>query len=87
MLCNNESVIEEEGSRDQGHCQKVQSYDGVRYEHSVAHDGVGMERHAIAWTIALQTPDSAAIRVVLEDRGATIPAGEDMIEPTKGIAL
>ncbi|HSA87553.1 MAG TPA: hypothetical protein VLE46_15365 [Nitrospira sp.] len=36
---------------------------------------------------APDAPDSAAIRVVLEDRGATIPAGEDMIEPTKGIAL
>ena len=26
-------------------------------------------------------PDSVAIRVVIEDRGAAIPAGEDMIAP------
>ncbi|NGZ95996.1 MAG: hypothetical protein CV089_07675 [Nitrospira sp. WS110] len=39
-----------------------------------------MEHHTTALAIALQI--GATIRVDLEDRGAAIPAGENMIEPT-----
>jgi len=35
---------------------------------------------------ARHAPVGARIRVVMEDRGAAIPAGEDMVEPAKGIA-
>lgn len=48
----------------------------------VGHEDVGMQRHAIAVAIALEALRiGAVIRVVMEDRGAAIPAGEDMIEP------
>lgn len=41
-----------------------------------------MERHAIALAIALAVLQiGVIIRFVMEDRGAAIAAGEDMIEP------
>jgi hypothetical protein len=49
----------------------------------VGYEDVGMERHTIPLAIALQI--GAAIRVVLEDRGAAIPVGEDMREPARKV--
>jgi len=41
-----------------------------------------MQRHAIALAIALEALQiGTVIRVVMEDRRAAIPAGEDMIAP------
>ena len=52
----------------------------------VGHENVGMQRHAIAVTIALKALQiGAVIRVVMEDRGAAIPAGEGMIEPARDV--
>jgi len=52
----------------------------------VGHENVGMQRHAIAVTIALKALQiGAVIRVVMEDRGAAIAAGEDMMEPASEI--
>lgn len=46
-----------------------------------------MERHAIALAIALEAIQiGAGIRVVMEDCGAAIAAGEGVIEPAGEIA-
>jgi len=43
---------------------------------------LGVQRHAIALAIAFKAGQiGAVIRVVMEDRGAAIAAGEDMIKP------
>jgi len=47
--------------------------------------GTVMQRHAIALAIALQAIQIVAvIRVVMEDRGAAIAAGEDMNRTRQG---
>jgi hypothetical protein len=45
-----------------------------------------MQRHAIVLAIVLEALQiGVAIRVVMEDRRAAIPAGQDMIEPDREI--
>lgn len=48
---------------------------------------VGMERHAIALAIALEALQiGTGIRVVMKDRSAAIPVGEEMLAPAGAIS-
>jgi len=64
------------------YCEMLDCKTRPEISNMVGHEDVGVERHAIAVAIALGALlIGAVIRVVMEDRGAAIAAGEDMIEP------
>ena len=48
----------------------------------VGHEDVGVERYAIALAIAFEALQIGTGIRVMQDRGAAIPAGEDVIEPS-----